>query len=85
MASNLTNINAALKYLYLPRLQSTVNTRNVLSSRLQTNTDLTSVSGRSAVVPINIRPSQAIGARADEGALPTPQQQTYVECQIPYK
>ena len=85
MASNLTNINAALKYLYLPRLQSVVNTRNVLSSRLQTNTDLTSVSGRSAVVPINIRPSQAIGARADEGALPTPQQQTYVECQIPYK
>jgi hypothetical protein len=85
MSSNLANIESALKYLYLPRLQSTINTRNVLSSRLQTNTDLTTVSGRSAVVPINIRPSQAIGARADEGDLPAPQNQTYVECRIPYK
>jgi hypothetical protein len=85
MSSNLANIESALKYLYLPRLQSTINTRNVLSARLQTNTDLTTVSGRSAVVPINIRPSQAIGARADEGDLPAPQNQTYVECRIPYK
>ena len=73
-----------MKQLYLPRLRSTVNTATVLSTRLEKNTEMTSVSGRNAIVPINIRPSEALGARPDDGTLPTPQNQTFVECAIPY-
>ena len=54
-------------------------------SRLEKNASSRSVSGRQAIVPINIRPSEAIGARGDGEALPTPQNQVYVECSIPYR
>jgi len=77
-------MDKAMKQLYLPRLRSTVNTATVLSTRLEKNTEMTSVSGRNAIVPINIRPSEAIGARPDDGTLPTAQNQTFVECAIPY-
>lgn len=84
MAATLTTMQDAMKKLYLPRLRSTVNTATVLSTRLEKNTEMTSVSGRNAIVPINIRPSEAIGARPDDGTLPTAQNQTFVECAIPY-
>jgi hypothetical protein len=84
MAATLTTMQDAMKRLYLPRLRSTVNTATVLSTRLEKNTEMTSVSGRNAIVPINIRPSEAIGARPDDGTLPTAQNQTFVECAIPY-
>ena len=84
MPATLTTMQDAMKKLYLPRLRSTVNTATVLSTRLEKNTEMTSVSGRNAIVPINIRPSEAIGARPDDGTLPTAQNQTFVECAIPY-
>ena len=83
--ATVSTINNALKRLYLPRLRSTVNTATVLSSRLQRNTSSTGVSGRDAIVPVNIRGSQAIGARGDDQTLPSPQNQTYIETSIPYK
>ena len=79
--------NAVLKEFYLPRLTSTINEKRVLMSRLERDTSKTDVSGRHARLPVNIRPSQAIGARADADggpSLPTPQSQTYIELIIGY-
>jgi len=79
--------NAALKEFYLPRLTSTINDKRVLMTRLERDTSKTDVSGRHARLPVNIRPSQAIGARADADggpSLPTPQSQTYIELIIGY-
>jgi hypothetical protein len=85
MAQNLSNFDAALKEFYLPRLQSTINTNRILMSRLERDAGKTDVSGRKATFPVNIRPTQAVGARADEGALPTAQSQTYHEVRVTYK
>ncbi len=85
MAQTLSNFDAALKEFYLPRLQSTINSNRVLMTHLQRDSGKTDVSGRRAVVPVNIRPSQALGARTDGAALPTAQNQTYVEVRITYK
>jgi hypothetical protein len=82
--ATLTTMNAALKKLYLPRLQSTVNTSTVLLSRLERVLKEKSVSGQSAIVPINLRPSEAIASLGDGEALPTPQNQTLVESSIAY-
>ena len=82
-----TGFNAALKEFYLPRFLSTINSNRILMTRLERDTSKTDVSGRHARVPVNIRPSQAIGARSDTTsgpALPTPQSQTWVEVQIGY-
>jgi len=84
MSLNLTTMNDALKTLYLPRTLSVIRTNTVLRSRLKTNTDSTSVSGKGAIVPVNIRPSEAIGARGDGEALPQPQNQRYQEVSISY-
>jgi len=85
MAQTLSNFDAALKEFYLPRLQSTINTNRVLMTHLRRDASKTDASGRRAVVPVNIRPSQALGARGDGGALPTAQHQRYVEVRINYK
>lgn len=82
--ATLTTMNAALKKLYLPRLQSTVNTSTVLLSRLERVLKEKSVSGQAAIVPINLRPSEAIASLGDGEALPTPQNQTLVESSIGY-
>lgn len=84
MSATRATMDAALKNLYLPRLRSTINTATVLANRLERNTEMTAVSGRQAIVPINIRPSEAIGARSDGADLPAAQYQTFVECAIPY-
>ena len=82
--ATLTTMNHALKKLYLPRLQSTVNTSTVLLSRLERVLKEKSVSGHSAIVPVNLRPSEAIASIGDGEALPTPQNQTLVETSIGY-
>lgn len=84
MGATLSTMQAALKRLYLPRLRATVNQKTVLRSRIKQVVDQTSVSGRAAIVPINIRPSEALGARADGAALPTPSNQTFVESSVSY-
>ena len=83
--ANNTNLYEALKEFLLPRFQSTINESRVLMSRIEGTTDKTDVSGRYARFPLNIRPSQAIGARAESAALPSAQKQHYVDVQIPYK
>lgn len=80
-----TTMNDALKRLYLPRLRSIINESTVLSNRLQANTQSTGVSGREAVVPVNIDGTIGYGARGDGDDLPTPDNQTFVETTVPYK
>ncbi len=85
MGATITTMTAALKKLYLPRIRSTMQTKTVLRSRLQSNTESTDSSGLSAIVPVNIRGNQAgIGARAEGGALPTAGNQTYIESKVSY-
>jgi hypothetical protein len=82
-----TGFNAALKEFYLPRLVSTINEKRILMSRLERDSKSTDVSGRHARLPVNIAPSQAIGARADADggpSLPDPQKQTFVELMVGY-
>ena len=84
MGLTITTMDAALKKMYLPRTLSTIRTATVLRDRVKTNMEMTSINGKSAIVPVNIRPSEAIGARGDGEALPTPQYQRYQECSVSY-
>jgi len=80
-----TTVDAALKDLYLPKMVSTINEATVLLKYIEQKVDVTSVSGREATFPVNIRGTQGFGARPDGGALPAPQNQTYVEASVPYR
>ena len=85
MPATVANMTNALKEFYLPRLQSTIPTDRILMTRIEKDTSKTDVSGKYATVPVNIRPTQAIGAREDGAAgpsLPTAQNQTYESVQI---
>jgi hypothetical protein len=82
--ATLTTMDQALKYMYLPKLQSNINDNAILLKHIERETGMTSATGRSAVQPINLRPSEALGARGDGGALPKPQNQTYYDSIIPY-
>jgi len=82
--ATVSTMSNALKKLYLPRLRSTLQEKTVLRSRLQSNAEQTASSGKSAIVPVNIRGSQAIGARSDGAELPAPQNQVYVESSVAY-
>jgi hypothetical protein len=77
--------DAALKEMYLPRLQSTVNKGRILSEHLRREAGMTDATGRQAIVPVNLRPSEAIGARGDGEALPSPQSQNFQPVKIQYK
>ena len=83
----MSNFDNALKDWYLPRLLSTINVNRVLMTRLERDSGKTDVTGRHARVPVNIRPSQAIGARDDasNNTLPTAQNQTFADLRIGYK
>ena len=83
----MSNFDNALKDWYLPRLLSTIYVNRVLMTRLERDSGKTDVTGRHARVPVNIRPSQAIGARDDasNSTLPTAQNQTFADLRIGYK
>jgi len=83
--SSRSSMDTALKDIYLPRLRSVVRKKRVLSARLKSNAEQTSVSGRQAVVPINLRPSEAVGARGDGELLPAPQKQIFDDSIVPYR
>lgn len=85
MAQTISNFDAALKEFYQPRLVSTINLKRILMTHLERDATKTDSSGRRAVFPVNIRPTQALGARADGGALPTAQNQVYAEVRVNYK
>ena len=81
--ATLTTFDAVLKEDYGRKLRSTINTRRILMSRLARTSESSDFTGRRAVVPINLRPSQSVGARAEGGTTPAPQNQTYDDLLVP--
>lgn len=81
--ATLTTFDAVLKEDYGRKLRSVINTRRILMTRLQRTSEASDFTGRRAVVPINMRPSQSVGARAETGSTPSPQSQTYVDMLVP--
>lgn len=79
----LSGFDAVLKEDYGPKIRSTINENRILAMRLERTSDKSNFQGRRAVVPINMRPSQSVGARADGGTTPSPQSQTYVDMLVP--
>lgn len=81
--ATLTTFDAVLKEDYGKKLRSVINTRRILMARLQRTSESSDFTGRRAVVPVNMRPTQSVGARADGGSTPSPQNQTYVDMLVP--
>jgi len=81
--ANLTTLDAVLKEDYGRKLRSVINTKRILMARLQRTSEKSDFTGRRAVLPINMRPTQSVGARADGGTTPSPQNQTYVDMLVP--
>lgn len=82
---NMSDFDKALKYTYLPRMLSTINVARPLLKRIRRDSNKIDATGRSSLVPVNILPSQALGARADGGALPAAQFQRYTEMIVPHR
>lgn len=79
----LSDYDAVLKEDYGPKLRSTINKNRIWMQRLNRTGEMSDFQGRRAVVPINIRPTESIGARADGGTTPSPQKQTFVDMLVP--
>jgi len=80
---DLANFDAVLKEDYASKLRATINKMTVLQTRLNRTSDKWDFQGRRGVLPINIRPSESVGARPDGGQTPSPQRQTFVEMLVP--
>jgi len=79
-----SGFDRALKELYAPAMNDMpVNKKRVLLSRIQKDASKRSLVGRRFLEPINMRGSQALGARASGGATPTSGSQTIIEALIP--
>ena len=78
-----TTFDAMLKEDYGRKLRTVINSKRILMARLQRTSEISDFVGRRAVVPINMRPTQSVGARADGGDTPSPQNQTYVDMLVP--
>lgn len=83
MALNLSEADAALKELYLPPIREQLNNANVLSSVIEKKTE--DVEGRRAVLSLHLGRNSGVGARAENGTLPTAGSQTYAEERVPIR
>src|SRR3990167_503497 len=81
--SSASGFDRALKELYPRKMNTIINRRNILLNMLRRQSKVKQVSGRRVVQPINIRGSQALGARNATGTTPSPQSQTIIEALIP--
>jgi len=81
--ATLTTFDAVLKEDYGRKLRTVINSKRILMARLQRTSEAADFTGRRAVVPVNMRPTQSVGARADGGTTPSPQNQTYVDMLVP--
>src|SRR3990167_1906946 len=83
MPQTLSNADSILKEFYEGDLRESLNSEIFLLKTLSKND--TAFSGRRVVYPINVQRSQAVGARADNGTLPTAQNEVYQESRITAK
>lgn len=75
MAQNLTNFDQALKINYLPAIREQLNNATVLLSEVSVNER--DVSGKRWQLVAHHARNSGVGARADEGTLPSAGQQSY--------
>ncbi len=81
MAQSLANADAALKEFYLPPVREQLNNANVLDAIVSKNTE--DFEGRRAVLSLHVTRNSGVGARAENGTLPTAGQQGYAEERVP--
>lgn len=77
MSLSLTTADAALKEFYLPPIREQLNNANVLSALVEKNSK--DVEGRRAVLSLHVSRNSGVGARAENGTLPTAGAQGYAE------
>lgn len=80
MSQTLTTADAALKDFYLPAAREQLNNEVFLLSQLEQNTE--DVEGRNAVLSIHTGRNHGVGARAENGTLPTAGRQKYAEQRV---
>lgn len=83
MALNLTEADKALKEFYLPPIREQLNNANVLSAIIEKKTE--DVEGRRAVLSLHLGRNSGVGARGENGALPTAGSQVYAEERVPIR
>ena len=82
--STASGMDRALKELYSPAMNDApINKKRVLLSRINRDASKRSLVGRRFLEPINMRGSQALGARASGGSTPASGNQTIIEALIP--
>jgi hypothetical protein len=75
MALTLTTAGEVLKTVYLPRIRKQIAEKNVLLMRLSRNKG--ELRGKEGVMALHVGRNEGIGARADNGDLPTAGEQSY--------
>jgi hypothetical protein len=83
LAQTLSNADAALKEWYLPGVRGQLNDDVPLLQQVERNTR--DIEGRRAVLSLNTKRNSGVGARPDDGTLPTAGQQTFAEERVPLK
>lgn len=83
MPLSLSTADSALKEFYLPGARQVLNNEVFLLTQIEMNSE--DVEGRRAVLSINTGRNQGVGARAENGTLPTAGNQGYSEERITLK
>lgn len=80
---NLSRYDEVLKTFYLPGVQEYLNHSTPLLDLLERNEE--DISGKNATIEAHYGRSTGTGARADQGALPSPSYQKFKTCTVPMK
>lgn len=83
MALSLTTADAALKEDYMPSMREQLNNTVMLLQQIEKNSK--DVEGRRAVLSLHVRRNSGVGARAENGTLPTAGNQAYAEERVPLR
>ena len=83
MGQTLTEFDAVLKDQYEGKIRDILNSSIFLLKMLSKDDE--SFTGRKVVFPVNVARNEGVGARGDNGTLPTAQNEVYVESNISVK
>ncbi len=83
MPTTLSTADAALKEFYLPGARSQLNNEIPFLAQIEKNYE--AIEGRRAVLSLQVTRNSGVGARPDNGTLPTAGNQGYAEERVPVK
>lgn len=83
MAQSFANADAVLKEDYKGPIREQINQKFFILSQIEKKTD--DITGRRGVVPLHVTRNSGVGARKENGTLPTAGQQGYVDALIPVR